>query len=41
VLVKIVWYVQVRVTFAGGAESEESAPFRLGRVGPVAEVKDG
>jgi len=38
VLVKIVWYVQVRVTFVGGGESEAVLPFRLGRVGPVAEV---
>jgi len=40
VLVKIVWYVQVRITFAGGAESEAAVPFRLGRVGPVTEVTD-
>ena len=38
VLVKIVWSIQVRVTFAGGAESEADASFRLGHVGPVAEV---
>jgi hypothetical protein len=38
VLVKIVWYIQVRVTFGGGAESQADASFRLGRVGPVAEV---
>jgi hypothetical protein len=37
VLVKIVWYIQVRVTFAGGAQSEADASFRLGHVGPVAE----
>ena len=39
-LVKIVWYVQVRVTFSGGGESEATAPFRLGRVGAVAEVEN-
>jgi hypothetical protein len=40
VLVKIAWNVEVRVTFAGGGESEATSPFRLGRVGPVAEVKN-
>ena len=38
VLVKIVWNIHVRVTFAGGAQSEAALPFRLGHVGPVAEV---
>src|SRR5262245_45845644 len=38
VLVKIVWCVQVGVTFAGGAQSETVVPFRVGHVGPVAEV---
>jgi hypothetical protein len=37
-LVKIVWCVQVRITFVGGGESEAAVPFRLGHVGPVAEV---
>jgi hypothetical protein len=38
VLVKIGWYIQVRITFAGGGVSESVLPFRLGHVGQVAEV---
>jgi hypothetical protein len=30
VLVKIVWYVEVRITFAGGADATAVATFRLG-----------